>query len=218
MRDAAREDDVELGFEVGQEIGRAEGLAELGGQADGVHLGERLRRGQGETPFGGGEAAGELLMVEEAGVAEASNVMGGGGPGVSGCAVSKAGAEGVLLDVAENRAEVAFVEGAGEEAVLPEAALGGLLVAQVLSVLAVDAAEAFGDGAGIFSEGDEVNVVRHQSVAEDLYLTVLGVMRKHFKVGVAVFVEAEDRLSGVAALEDVHPVAGRGEACFARHS
>jgi hypothetical protein len=92
----------------------------------------------------------------------------GGGPRILEGVVDHVGADGVLLDVAEGAEEVGVAEEAGVEAVLPESAGAGEAAVEIAGVGAVDVTHCVGDRVGFVGPGDEVVVIGHQAVGEDV--------------------------------------------------
>ena len=113
---------------------------------------------------------------------------------------------------------MALVEHAGIIRALPESALACLQKLHTFGEVAIQAFHPDGDRLGVFAEGDKVDVVRHQAVAEDLHLPFFGIAGEEFEVLLPIFVVAEDVLPAMAALRDVQPIAGRGETGDACHS
>ena len=110
------------------------------------------------------------------------------------------------------------VEDAGEETTLPKMTakfLGGVAVGRVL---AVDVHHEQGDGVGAIANDNEVKVVRHEGVSGDAYTAFLAVRFEEAEEVFAIGVAREDSLAVVAALGEMEPVAGRGEAISAGQS
>ena len=118
--------------------------------------------GEHETPLvgseafaKGGEVEGELLGL---GVGE---VRLGAGPGPIISERDDVGAHGIAFHVADGSPGVGFVEGAGEEAVLPKVAVAGEGGIHVLGIAAVEPTEGAGEGVAVFGDDDPVDVVGH---------------------------------------------------------
>ncbi len=62
--------------------------------------------------------------------------------------------------------QVGAVEGAGGEALLPEMAAAAVAAVEPLRILAVGLTQGAGEGVGPLGDGDEVDVVRHEAIAE----------------------------------------------------
>ncbi len=210
----------ELLFDGFDESRIAEGVAGAGGfENTGLH-------------FGFGEA------VLESGVPEARGPVGGPGreiepivgwmwgrgemslgaapmPGVA--TGDEAGANGIAFDISENGGEVARFDGAGVETMAPE--MAGFTAADVepAGVVVVSEADGAGESLGRGGGGDDVDVVGHEAIAEDIDLVSGGVLLKEFEVDFAVSVGEEDVLAVVAALGDVVRAVGDDDAAASGH-
>lgn len=146
-----------------------------------------------------------------------SGVGGGGGPGVEFGAFDDFGAEGIAFDVGEGGDGVVGVAGDGVEAALPEVSGEELGAVEVAGVFGVGDAEGAGEGIGEVGDGDPVNVVGHEAVAEEAGPVAGGVVGDELEVELAMGVGGEDGAGFVAALDDVVPESGDGFAGGAGH-
>ena len=72
-----------------------------------------------------------------------------------------------------------------------------------------------GDGVRAIGGGDEVKVIGHQAVRGDVYAAFLAMRFEEREEVFAIGVAREDGLAVVAALGEMEPVSGRGEAISA---
>ena len=66
--------------------------------------------------------------------------------------------------------------------------------------------------------GDDVDVVRHQAVAQHLEAEPLGVFAKQFEVDTAIVVDEENILAVIPSLHDVVRLTGDDNSSDARHA
>ena len=160
----------------------------------------------------------DLSRVEPGGRRREVEMCAGGGPAVVGCVGRKASPDGVHFDVAEGGGPMVIVKNAGKETALPEMTakfLGGVAVG---GVLAINVHHKEGDGVGAITGDDEVEVIRHQGVRGDADAAFLAMRFKEAEEVFAIGVAGEDSLAVVAALGEMEPVSGRGEAISAGQS
>ena len=209
---------VEGGFEAGDEAVGSEGAAvesvaaELVDELFIVVIAQDLAPRVGRPASAPGAGVDEVVRWIGVGA-----VGGGAGPGVSPRDADHAGADGVALDVTHGGEEVAGIEGAGVEAVLPEVAGAGVHAVDVLGVSQVGTADGLGKGVVVVRRGYEVDMVGHEAVAEHVEGEAGGLLGEGFEVEAAVGVGEEDVLAVVAALDDVVRRAGRDDAGGAGH-
>ena len=210
-----------------------------GGVFGGEGVDERLVAEWGSAAFGGVEGAAEVSAggaggedfgpvvvavdvgpveeVEEVGGVVVSEVGAGARPGEGGGCVGEAGADGVEVDVGEGFDEVVAAERAGVEAVLPEMAAAAVEAVEALGVEAVGFAEGEGERALVLRHGDQVDVVRHQAVAEDVEGVIARLAAERLEVEEPIGVGAKNGYAVVAALGDVMRYANRHHPRLAGH-
>ena len=121
------------------------------------------------------------------------------------------------VDVGQRGEQVRGAEGAGEEAALPEVSAGAVQAVEALGVDAVGASEGLGERVGALRDGDQMNVIGQQAVAEQGDAVEGAFAAQGSEVEAAVVVGAEDLLAVVAALGHVVGNAGSDEARFSCH-
>jgi len=132
-----------------------------------------------------------------------AGVGGGAGPRVTEGIADDSGTDGVLLDVTDNGEGVGFVKRTGVEAVLPEMSGAGMETIDVLGVAEMRARHSESEGAWMRGDRDQMNVVSHETVAEDIEFADTGEVSKKTKIVVAVIVCEEDILAVVTPLGNV---------------
>ena len=168
-------------------------------------------------PVAGVVDVGPVEEVEEVGGVLVEDVRLGARPREGVGALGEAGAEGVEVDVGEGFDEVVAAERAGVEAVLPEMAAAAVEAIESLGVEAVGFAEGEGERALVLRHGDQVDVVRHQAVAEDVEGVIACLAAERVEVEEPIGVGAEDGDAVVAALGDVMRCADRDNPRLAGH-
>ena len=108
-------------------------------------------------------------------------------------------------------------EGAGEEAVLPEVSAGAVQAVEALGVDAVGTSEGLGERVGALGDGDEMNVIGQQAVAEQGDAVDGALAAQGVEVEAAVVVGEQDVLAVVATLGDVVGDSWSDEAGFSGH-
>ena len=123
-------------------------------------------------------------------------------------------ADGVHFDVTERGFPMGVVQHAGVKAALPDSA--GVVMGDVAmgGVEAVDVHHEQRDGVRTVTGGDQVEVIRHQGVGGHADRPLFTASFEKVQEVPAIGVAEEDTLFVVAALGDVQPVSGRGEAIF----
>jgi hypothetical protein len=174
---------LRFGFEFRDEVWRTEGATIAGGFTETVEV-SRLGEPQGECflPFLVGVASTPLSGIEPGGRGFQATVRAGTGP----LEVERAGgdlrADGVQFHVAHGFGDVRRVKWAGEETVLPEVADFALLNVEPSGEVVVGAADGAGEGVRTLRNDNQVDVIRHETVAEDLECKVGGVAGEQIQV------------------------------------
>ena len=176
------------------------GVAQLGTDSIVVVVGCQIIRFAGEAEFAPQPGVEQGIGVETV------DVRAGAGPNVVFGAFGQAGADGVEVDVGQRREQVRGAEGAGEEAVLPQVSAGAVQAVEALGVDAVGASQGLGERVGALGDGDEMNVIGQQTVAEQGDAVDGAFAAQGVEVEAAVVVAEEDVLAVVAALGDVQLV------------
>ena len=127
------------------------------------------------------------------------------------------GADRIALGIGQRGPEVVAVQGAGEEAVLPEVSGAAGPDVVVLGVTPVDAAQQDGQRVVAFGHGDEMDVVGHQTEAEKPRAGVGEVFGEEAQIGDAVLTRGEGVAPVDAALGDMAGDAGQQRAISSRH-
>jgi len=141
----------------------------------------------------------------------------GAGPFVLNGGLGNAGADGVQLDVSQGDSEVGFVHEAGVVAVSPELAAEAVVIVGDSRVLALEALHHGGESVVGFRFDEQVDVIRHERVADDADFLLGGVAVEEREVEVAIVVAEEDVLAEIAALGNVLRESGGCEAWHASH-
>jgi hypothetical protein len=130
-------------------------------------------------------------------------VGGGAGPGIFGREAADGGADGVALDVSHRQQAMRIVHGIGVKAILPEMAAASVQAVDVLRVNPMCSADRPGEGIGSSRDGDEMDVIVHQAVAEDGDAVAGALVGEELQVGAAVVIDEEDVLAIVAPLREM---------------
>lgn len=142
------------------------------------------------------------------------------GPGPVGSVADELGAGGVGLDIAAEGEEVnVILHGEAFEAALVEVAAGGVVVMGVVAAGVGDAdpANELAEGLVGFGPDDQMPVVGHEAVGEQVGgVECQGLAQQLFK-GRVVGVFMEERHAAVAAVEGVIDQTGLDESWAARH-
>jgi len=172
---------------------------------------------EGGAPEGGGPVGGPSFEIEPSLGSGGGGVGLGAAPGPIGGRSDEVGADGIAFDVGEDGGEVAGFDRARIEAILPEVAGLGSADVEVAGVIVVGKTDGAGEGAGGGGRGDDVDVVGHEAVAEDVDLVGGGVFLEEREVEGTVGIREEDVLAVVAALGDVVRAVGDDDAGAAGH-
>ena len=89
-----------------------------------------------------------------------------------------------------------------------------------IAIRGVEAAEVHHkerNGVDLVSDGDQMEVIRHEGVRGDAHGALLAAGGEEVEEVLAISVAEEDSLTVVAALGDVQPVAGGSETVFSWH-
>ena len=142
-------------------------------------------------PIEAGRQLVPLPGVEQAGGILVAAVSGGAGPGISAGDPAEAGADRVALDVAHGQQAMRIVHGIGVKAILPQMAAAAVEAVDVLGVEPMGSADRLGQGFGVLGDGDQVDVVVHEAVAEDAHAIPLALAGQDFQVRAAVVINEE---------------------------
>jgi len=115
----------------------------------------------------------------------------------------QSGAHRVHLYITQRTPAVRFIERAGKEAVLPHVAAPAVTAVQRQRILGVGVAQSSGQRVRALGDGDQVDMVCHQTVAEDSCAVMCGVPRQGIQVEPAVIGRVENRLAIVPALRNM---------------
>ena len=83
---------------------------------------------------------------------------------------NRTGTDGVEFDVTESGQKMGFVEDAGVKTILPEATAARETAVDELGIVSAEGLHETGDLVFLMREGDQVEVVRHEAVGEDVDL------------------------------------------------
>ena len=125
------------------------------------------------------------------------------GPAVVRRLFDQVGSHGVEIDVSEGCGQVRGAERAGVEAVLPEVSAAAVEPVETHGVVPVGLSEGFGEGVRVVRDGDHVDMICHQAVAQDGEPELLTLLAERLEVELSVFVGEEYVLAVVAPLGDV---------------
>lgn len=126
--------------------------------------------------------------------------------------------DGVELNVTQGGDEVHGVEHAGVEATLPQATGAGEAAVEVLGILGIDGLNEFRNAIRLVGAGNEVEMIGHEAIGEDINFAALGVTLEEGEEVRIVAVGEEGLLAVVTALGNVEPMIRRGKTGFAGHT
>ncbi len=196
-----------------------EGEAGAGGFDDaGAEFGFGEAVLEGGAPEGGSPVGGPWFEMEPGLRGSGGGGVGeGAAPGPVGGGLDQVGADRVAFDIGEDGGEIAGFKGTGVEAILPEVTGLGAADVDVAGVVVVGEADGAGERGGGGGRGDDVDVVGHEAVAEDLDLVSGRIFLEESEVEGAVGIGEEDGLAVVAALGDVMGAVGDDDAGASGH-
>ena len=126
-------------------------------------------------------------------------------------------ADGIAVDVDQGFEKMALIESAGVETVLPEMAAAFVAAVGVLGVKEVGSAQSASQRIGRAGDGDEVNMVAHQAITEDVKVVLAALVAQEFEVDAPVLIVQEHILAVIAALGDVVGDTGDNNTCDSGH-
>lgn len=96
------------------------------------------------------------------------------------------GPDRIEIRIAQGLGEVLIVERAGEEPVLPEMPAALFRPVERKGIFGMNAAQGAGEGILALGDGHQVNVIRHEAVAEDARAVTGGMAAEQAEVAVSI--------------------------------
>ncbi|HTW92556.1 MAG TPA: hypothetical protein VMH22_12725 [bacterium] len=161
----------------------------------------RFRLRQPIRPVANGDPLVDIRRQQT--VAPQSRVGGCAAPLIVRSARFKTGAHGIALDIANRRCGVLGVERTRVEATLPDPTTVFLRAIDMLGIPKMYGLEHGGKRTGLGRHCDQMHMVGHQTVGEDVESTLGSVVPKQTQVSTIVRPDEEDAIATIAALGDV---------------
>lgn len=156
----------------------------------------------------------QVQQVERVGLGD---VGWGAGPGIVPGVFDQTGTDGVSLDVTDGSPEVVFIEGGGKKAILPEVAGSFVEAVDVSRVEVVGSADGAGQGVDSRGDGDQVDVVAHQAIAEDREAVEVALRFEQREVNLSILIDEKDVLPVIAPLGNMVGDIRDDDSCYAWH-
>lgn len=136
--------------------------------------------------FGAAGLSPELKIEDSKWICSGDEVSAGARPAVVFRAFDHRCPERILLDVSESDPEVISGKRTGIEAILPKMAGTVALHIESLGIPAVDPPEENSKRIGVFGNGDNVDVIRHEAICEDAHSSVREIIPKKRQIVPAI--------------------------------